>query len=52
MYDLQLKNKKTEATAQMKLLAAETTKVEQSTARAERTKKELEAKNIEIEERA
>jgi len=36
----------------MKLLANETNKVEQSTARAERTKLELEKKNIEIEERA
>ena len=52
VYDLQLKSKNAEAAAQMKLLAAKTNEVEQSTARAERAKGELEQKNIEIQERA
>ena len=51
VYDLQLKNKDIEAAQQMKLLTTETRKVEQKTEAAERSQKELEKKQIEIDER-
>ena len=52
MYDLQLKNKQVEADQQMKLLTSETRKVEQKSEVAERTRRELEAKQAEIAQRA
>ena len=52
VYDLQLKNKQVEADQQMKLLTSETRKVEQKSEVAERTRRELEAKQAEIAQRA